>query len=149
MPQPVMTYRVEAHTVEPGVSEVQAKEQSFRFDSGAEQSLTLMGPAELLCAAFAACVLKNLSRFSDILPFRYDHASIDVSAERDGTPPRIVRIQWVLHIRTDEPERRVELLQLNIQKYGTIYNTLAATAEVSGKIVVTGSTGDPRVAERR
>jgi len=35
MPESVMTYRVTARTVDAAVSEVQAKEQSFQFDSGA------------------------------------------------------------------------------------------------------------------
>lgn len=141
MPQSVMSYRVEACTVEPGVSEVHAKEQFFQFDSGAEPSLTRMGPAELLCAAFAACVLKNVSRFSGILPFRYAGASIEVVAEREGEPPRIARIQYVLHLKTDEPPQRVELLRYNIETFGTIYNTLAASTEVSGTVVADRPTG--------
>jgi uncharacterized OsmC-like protein len=100
-------------------------------------------PADLLrmaddceAPAFAACVLKNVERFSRILPFRYQEASIKVVAERQEAPPKMIRVTYSLRLVTDEPEQRVELLQRNIQKYGTIYNTLAATCDVSGKVLV-------------
>ena len=36
---------------------------------------------------------------------------------------------------TDEPPKRVDLLQRNLAKYGTVYNTLAEVCEISGDIV--------------
>ena len=92
------------------------------------------GPADMLCAALSACILKNVERFSHLLSFRYESASIDVSAERDEPPPRIVSMRYLLRVVTDEPPSRVELLHRNICKYGTITNTLAAACELSGTI---------------
>jgi uncharacterized OsmC-like protein len=94
----------------------------------------------LLAAAFAACALKNVERFSKILPFQYESASIRVVAEREEPPPRIVSIHYRLTIDTDEPAKRVELLHRNLSKYGTVYNSLAAACRVNGEIVV-GNTG--------
>jgi uncharacterized OsmC-like protein len=136
MNQNVMRYEVTARNVAPGVSEASCKRTRIEFDSGPMPSLELAGPAELLAAAFAACVLKNVTRFSEILPFRYEDAAIDVVAEREGVPPRIARIHYVLRLTTDEPEHGVEHLQKNIEKFGTIYNTLAGVCEVTGEIVV-------------
>jgi uncharacterized OsmC-like protein len=79
-------------------------------------------------------MLKNVERFSKLLPFHYESASIEVSADREQPPPRIVRLRYRLRIVTDEPASRVELLHRNIRKYGTITNTLAAACELSGEV---------------
>lgn len=130
------SYKVEAKVVRPGVSATTSKKSVIEFDTSAGQSDVLPGPADLLTMAFAACVLKNVERFSHILPFSYQEASIEVVAERQEAPPKMIRITYSLHLVTDETEHRVELLHHNIRRYGTIYNTLAATCEVSGTVQV-------------
>ena len=138
MPDSTTVYEISARS-EHGSTTATARSRtaSITFDAGPLPDPSLPGPADLLAIAFGACVLKNVSRFSELLRFRYEHATIDVKAEReDGSPPRIARIHYTLTIATDEPQRRVDLLQRNIEKYGTIYNTLAASTEVSGDIVV-------------
>lgn len=130
------SYEVEARVVRPGVSEATSKQAVIEFDTSAGQSEVLPGPADLLTMAFAACVLKNVERFSLLLPFRYEQASIKVIAERQDAPPKMIRVTYSLQLVTDEPEQRVDLLHLNIRKYGTIYNTLTASCEVSGKVLV-------------
>lgn len=92
------------------------------------------GPAELLAGAFAACLLKNVARSSALLPFAYDSASVTVTMHRQEAPPRFTAIEYALHIVTTEPEHRVELLHRNLQKFGTVYNTLAAVCDVSGDV---------------
>ena len=130
-----MSYVVDARTVDASVSEASCKSVTVRFDSSSGVSPDLPGPAELLAMAFAACVLKNVSRYSEILPFSHQGASIQVTADRQQSPPRMTRINYVLRLKTEEPEHRIELLHKNIAKFGTIYNTLAEVCEVSGKIV--------------
>ena len=102
------------------------------FDGSAEMGGLLPGPADLLAAALAACMLKNVERFAGILPFRYRQAQIEV--ERAGPPPRIVRAHYTLTIATGEPAHRLDLLHRNILRFGTITNTLAAACELSGTI---------------
>jgi Predicted redox protein, regulator of disulfide bond formation len=133
---PPTSYEIEARVVRSGVSAATSKQAVIEFDTSAGQSEILPGPADLLTTAFAACVLKNVERFSQILPFRYQEASIKVVAERQEDPPKMIRVTYSLHLVTDEPEHRVELLHRNIRKYGTIYNTLAATCDVSGKVLL-------------
>jgi uncharacterized OsmC-like protein len=130
-----LRYEVEARVVALGVSEARCKQTAVRFDSSAGQSESLPGPAELLAMAFAACALKNVERFSKLLPFRYEDAWIRVVAERQDAPPRFTSIEYELHISTDEPPERVDLLERNMAKYGTVYNTLASACEVSGKVI--------------
>jgi uncharacterized OsmC-like protein len=114
---------------------VTAKGSTIEFDATAGQSATLPGPADLLTAAFAACVLKNVERFSQILRFAYQRASIEVEAERQDAPPRMIAVRYVLRVVTDEPPQRVELLHHNIRRHGTIFNTLAAVCDVTGDLV--------------
>jgi uncharacterized OsmC-like protein len=132
-------YTVNAHTTDDGVAEVTANNATMTFDRSwpnTEQP-SLPGPGELLAAAFAACAIKNVERFSQILPFAYDSAEIDVELHRNDHPPRFDRIGYVLRIVTDEPDARVDLLARNLAKHGTVYNTLAAGCEISGRIETT------------
>ena len=138
MSAPPLTYEVQARILRPGVSEIQAKHTTIAFDSSPGMGDELPGPAELLCSAFAACVLKNVERFSQMLPFEQHGASIRVTAERQQDPPRFVSIQYELRVVTHEPPKRVDLLQRNLAKFGTVYNTLAASCEVTGQVVAVG-----------
>ena len=56
-------------------------------------------------------------------------------AERQDSPPKMVAITCRLEVVTEEPEHRVDLLHRNISRYGTIYNTFAATCDVSGEVI--------------
>ncbi len=136
MSQQHLKYHVEAHVVGAGQSTSTIKQTEIVFDTSDGQSPELPGPADLLTLAFAACVLKNVERFSHLLPFRYQGAWIDVTTERQASPPRITSVRYEVHLQTDEPSQRVDLLHRNIKKFGTIYNTLAASCEVDGEIVV-------------
>lgn len=132
---PSLVYAVTGETTAGGDASVQARTSRIAFDGSARPGEILPGPAELLCAALSACILKNVERFSHMLSFRYESASIRVEAEREEPPPRIVRMRYVLRVVTDESAERVALLHKNIQKFGTITNTLAAACDVGGEIV--------------
>ena len=128
------SYDVHATTTGTGTSEIHTKRAVIRFDSSPRQGEDLPGPADLVTAAFAACIIKNVERMSEILPFSYRSASVQVHAERQDRPPKITRIQYAIEIVTDEPDQRVDLLHRNIQRHGTIFNTLASACDVSGTI---------------
>lgn len=119
-----------------GAATIDVFGHGLRIDAGASRDLVHPGPAELLCAALAACVLKNVERFSHMLPFHYDGARVLVTAERQDNPPRFTRFTYRLELVTDEPARRVELLHKNIQKHGTVSGTLGLAAQIDGEIVV-------------
>ena len=133
--QPGATYTVTAHTNGDGTSTAVTNGEAIRFDSSPTQGDQLPGPADLLTTAFAACMLKNVERMGQLLPFEWISASVEVHAERQDSPPRMTAITYRLEVVTDEPEHRVELLHRNISRYGTIYNTLAAACDVSGEVV--------------
>ena len=128
-------YRITATAQPLGAATVTAGEASLGIDTrwgveGAGEP----GPAELLAAAFAACLLKNLSRCHELLGFRYAEAHVEVVARRQDSPPRFVGISYTLRVATDETDRRVELAHQNLRKFGTVYNTLAAVCDVHGSM---------------
>lgn len=63
-------YQVSASVVKGGRATARSKQTEIRFDGSAQLDPVLPGPAELFATAFAACVLKNVERFSQILRFR-------------------------------------------------------------------------------
>lgn len=137
-PGVLTTYTVRAHTLGHGRAEAAAAREAITFDSswGAPPS-GLPGPAELLAAAFAACLLENLERAGHLLHFRYESAEVDVAARRQASPPKFVEVSYELRIATDEDQHRVDLVHLNLRKFGTVFNTLAAACEVHGRVRVT------------
>lgn len=128
-------YTVTAHTHGDGTSTAVANGRPIRFDSSPGQGDELPGPADLLTASFAACLLKNVERMGGLLPFEWASASVEVRSERQDSPPRMTAIHYRLEIVTDEPDHRLELLHRNISRHGTIYNTLAAACDVSGDVI--------------
>jgi uncharacterized OsmC-like protein len=136
MTTPPTTYQVRGHGVAGQGASIRAREQDIPIDArwGAEEPSGLPGPAELLAAAFTACLLKNLERASAMIPFRYESAEVDVTARRQDAPPKFVEIAYEIRIVTDEDDRRLDLLHRNLSHYGTVYNTLAAVCDVQGTI---------------
>jgi uncharacterized OsmC-like protein len=130
-------YRMSAQVVQRGMSVASAPSKVDRIglDTSGGQGPDYFGPAELLLTAFAACTLKNVERMSLLLAFRYRGAAIDVTGERQDKPPRFTRIRYTLRVDTDEPAHRVDLLARNIARFGTIYNTLAVSCDVSGEVM--------------
>lgn len=136
-----MAYTVRGRTSAARDSAVDTAEETITIDaSWGTTPSGAPGPAHLLAAAFAACLLKNLARAAQLLQFRYRDAEVEVTARRQDSPPKFVEISYTLHIATDESQRRVDLVHLNLRKYGTVYNTLAATCDVHGDVVVAHGT---------
>lgn len=130
-------YPVRALAIDHDVGRAKAKGSEISFDrSWGRGESALPGPAELLASAFAACVIKNVERFSQLLPFEYEGAEIDVEIRRVDSPPRFDRIDYVLTLTTDEPSSRVQLLHRNLEKHGTVFNTLASVCDVAGRVEV-------------
>ena len=134
--QPPVTWTVRARAGAHGGAHAEAGTQTIMFDAswGAGPS-GLAGPGELLAAAFAACLLKNLNRAGQFLSFRYERAEVDVIARRQDSPPKFTEITYELRLVTSEPQRRIDLLHRNLRRYGTVYNTLAVACDVHGRVI--------------
>jgi uncharacterized OsmC-like protein len=129
------TYQVRGVSRPGGHGTILCNTTTVKADTGSMSDGFRPGPAELLCASLAACLLKNIERFSELLPFEYEVASVTVEAERQDSPPKMTGMSYHIEIVTDEPAHRVELLHRNILKFGTITNTIAAACELTGDLV--------------
>jgi uncharacterized OsmC-like protein len=129
------TYRVQGVARPGGHGNIRCNATLVKADTGSVSDGYRPGPAELLCASLAACLLKNIERFSEILPFDYELATVTVEAKRQDTPPLMVAMHYEVEIVTDEPDHRVALLHRNSRKFGTITNTLAAACELTGRMI--------------
>jgi uncharacterized OsmC-like protein len=127
------SYRVHGVGHPGGHSRIRCNSTDVRADTGSFSDGFRPGPAELLCASLAACLLKNIERFSEMLPFQYEMAAVEVEAFRQDAPPKMTRMRYRIEVVTDEPEHRVDLLHRNIRKHGTITNTLDAACELTGE----------------
>ncbi len=127
-------YSVKANSVSKNKASVHVKESEFSFGITPEMNELLASPAELFLGSFAACILKNVERFSIMMKFEYTSASLDVSAVRLEKPPRMDEIKYVLKIYSNDPKLNIKLLQKNIEKFGTIYNTVKLSCKVQGVV---------------
>lgn len=135
-------YHARGETQPGGEAHIVTLAATIPFDGSPTMGDQVPGPAHLLASALAACVLKNVERFSHMLHFEYSKAHVQVELERRDSPPRIVRATYTLDVNTDEAAKRCRLLHKNIRKFGTISNTLALACELSGAMRAHRSNGD-------
>ncbi len=79
-------------------------------------------------------MLKNVERFSDIMKFAYTNAILEVNGARLENPPRMDNIDYNLTIQSCDNKINTALLKKNIEKFGTIYNTMKISCSISGII---------------
>src|SRR5690606_32883585 len=115
---------------------IHIKKSNIDFGTTPQSEENLPNPAELLLGSFSACVLKNVERFSTMMKFSYTKATLEVKGKRIDNPPRIESISYLLIVNSNDPKLNVNLLKKNIEKFGTIYNTLKMTCTISGNIEV-------------
>jgi uncharacterized OsmC-like protein len=134
----MLEYHVSAHRLDAHGSLVTAKDASLIADTDLAGRRDALNPAELLLAALAACILKGAERVLPVLDFRLRSIDVRLHGVRQDSPPRLVSIDYVITVDTDEPDHRLELLHTNIRKYGTISNTLSTSVALTGTIVRAG-----------
>lgn len=129
-----MNYQIKASSISKEDAIVHIKQSYIDFGTTTETSKLLPNPAELFLGAFASCILKNVERFSGMMKFTYSKASIRVNATRLEHPPRMDDITYELIIYSNDKKLNTALLKKNIEKFGTIYNTVKLSCSISGTI---------------
>jgi uncharacterized OsmC-like protein len=129
-----LEYRVAARRLDAHGSVATCKGASITLDTDLAGREDAFNPAELLLAALAACMLKGIERMTPILKFQLRSVEVRLHGVRQDAPPKMVRIDYEILVDTDEPDRRLELLHYNVQKYGTVFNTAAPGTELSGTL---------------
>ncbi|MEO0039339.1 MAG: hypothetical protein RIS38_287 [Verrucomicrobiota bacterium] len=131
----MLEYHVTARRLDQHGSLVTAKEASLIADTDPAGRVDALNPAELLLAALSACIIKGAERVLPVLGFALRGLEVRLHAVRQDSPPKLLSIDYVITVDTDEPDSRLELLHTNIRKYGTISNTLALAVPIAGRIV--------------
>lgn len=129
-----MKYFCNASSISKKNASLKIKTSEINFGTTPEAADTLPNPAELFLGSFSACILKNVERFSDLMHFEYSKAEIMVKATRLEKPPRMDDINYELMIYSSDDNLNIDLLQKNIEKFGTIFNTVKSSCTVSGQI---------------
>ncbi|MCI2227699.1 OsmC family protein [Polaribacter sp. MSW13] len=129
-----MNYQVKASSISNQDAEIHIKESNIAFGTTSRTSESLPNPAELFLGAFAACMLKNVERFSGMMKFNYTKATVTVNATRLEQPPRMDSIIYNLTIYSNDEKLNTNLLKKNIEKHGTIYNTVKLACSILGTI---------------
>ncbi len=129
-----MDYHIKASSISNRDAVIHIKESNIDFGTTSKTSETLPNPAELFLGSFAACMLKNVERFSAMMKFSYTKATLEVKATRLENPPRMDKIVYDLRIYSKDKKLNTALLQKNIEKHGTIFNTIKLACTISGTI---------------
>jgi uncharacterized OsmC-like protein len=130
----MLNYRISARRTDSHGSIAMAKSAQVILDTDLAGRDDALNPVELLLSALAACIIKGIERVAPMIRFRFEGVEVEIDAERQDAPPKLVSISYRLLVRTSETDQRLELLHTNVRKYGTIYNTLASTIALSGTI---------------
>jgi len=103
-----MKYYIKASSSSKKNASLKIKESEIVFGTTPESADNLPNPAELFLGSFAACILKNVERFSILMKFEYSNA--------------------------EDNSLNINLLKKNIEKFGTIFNTVKSSCSVIGDI---------------
>jgi uncharacterized OsmC-like protein len=130
----MLEYHVNARRIDSHGSEATTKDATLVLDTDMAGRPDAFNPAEMLLASLAACILKGTERVIPMLKFDLRGIEVALQGVRQDSPPKMISITYEITVDTDETEARLALLHKNLQKYGTIYNTLAGATELSGTI---------------
>ena len=127
-----MTFHVESRRIDEHRSVSRCKNAEIALDTDLAGNANAFNPAELLLAALGACMLKGIERVVPMPKFELRGVDIRLHAIRQDVPPRLGSIDYEIVVDTDESDHRLALLQENVKKYGTVFNTVAPGTELSG-----------------
>lgn len=131
----MLKYEIHATLEQGGIAKSVANHSEVAFDATSGRDDVLPNPAELLLTSLAACILKNVQRYSEILHLPYRKAQITIHGTRNDNPPFMAEIHYRLEVDTDVEDRKIENWHKNILKFGTVTNTLAKACELKGEMI--------------
>ena len=131
----MLEYQISAKLSNGGEASASANQSEIAFDATSGRDEVLPNPAELLLTSLAACILKNVQRYSEILKIPYRSANISIHGKRNDKPPYMKEITYRLEIDTHADEQKINNWHTNILKFGTITNTLMRACEVKGEMI--------------
>ncbi|MGG6232191.1 OsmC family protein [Tenacibaculum sp. SDUM215027] len=129
-----MKYCIKASSYSKNNASINIKHSEIYFEITSESADNLSNPAELFLGSFSAFILKNVERFSHLMNFEYSNTELIVNATRLEKPPRMDELNYELKIYSQDDNLNIDLLKKNIEKYGTIFNTVKSSCSIVGEI---------------
>ncbi|MEX2473288.1 MAG: OsmC family protein, partial [Gemmatimonadota bacterium] len=129
-----LTFDVTARRIDAHGSVATCKSAEIRLDTDLEGTPDAFNPAELLLAALSACIIKGIERVTPMLGLQIRGVTVEVHGVRQDAPPKMERIDYLILVDSDEPDRRLALLHDNVKKYGTVFNTVAPGTSLQGEL---------------
>ena len=133
----MLEYRLDVERIDEHGSLARVGPAEVVLDTDMDGRDDALSPPELLLAALGACMVRAMQRAQPMLRIDIGSVSIHLRAWRQDSPPAIAKVEYRIEVGTDADEEMLGLLHRNVQK-GTIYNTVAAGAEMQGEIVPAG-----------
>lgn len=127
-----MCFHVESVRIDAHGSVSRCKQAEIPLDTDLAGNSIAFNPAELLLAAVSACIIKGIERITPMLNFSLRGVEVRVDGVRQDVPPKLESISYEIIVDSDESDRRLELLHENVQKYGTVFNTVAPGTRLTG-----------------
>ncbi len=136
MTEPIarLTYDVCARRVDAHGSVARTKGAEIVLDTDIAGRQDAFNPAELFLASIAACMIKGIERATPMLKFNLRGVEVRLHGVREDAPPKMASVNYELIVDTEESDRRLALLHINVLKYGTISNTVAQATKLEGSI---------------
>ena len=129
-----MTYSIKASSKSTDAASLHFKGSDLKIGTMPDSAELLPNPAEVFLGSLAACILKYVERFSTFMQFDYSRAEVEINAIRLEKPPRMETIDYHLILYTDDSNLNTNLLKKNLEKFGTIYNTVKLSCSIEGTI---------------
>ena len=130
----MLSFSLQAKRNNSSGSLVTAKSAELTIDTSLAGRPDALNPVELLLASQAACFIKGIERLAPTLEFDFRGVRVFLEADRPENEAKIAQIRYQVLIETDESDQRIALMHKNLQKQGTIYNTLSAGTELVGSV---------------
>ena len=127
-----LEYDITAERVDEHGSVARCKDAVIALDTDLAGRRDSMNPAELLLTALAACMLKGIERITPMLKFELRGVRVSLHGVRQDVPPRLESITYEIIVDCDETDQRLALLHTNVQKFGTVFNTVAPGTRLTG-----------------
>ncbi len=128
----MLEYNVTAERIDAHGSLARTKAAQITLDTDVAGRPDAFNPAELFLASIAACMIKGIERVIQMLKFELRGVEVKLHGVRQDSPPKMVAVDYEIIVDTDEDDRRLALLHMNVRKFGTISNTVAAATRLEG-----------------
>ena len=114
---------------------IEVRHFSLRTDSNTDGGDEGPLPAEMLLSALSGCLMINWGRVIKKMHLRVENLQIVVRGWRNMKEPQLQEINYIVQIKTSEPQEKIEKAKNLAEKYGTVFNTIGKE-KINGRVEI-------------